>query len=144
MLWAGARHLPVVDEAGAVVGMLSDRDVRSRVGDPWVALDHPEVRPLPPPLAQTGGQGGVQLDRRHVPPPLQQVSGQRPPAGTDLEHAGARRGAKRAGDPGRRGGADGVARLVRWTKDLLIATGHHERSGAAAAAGLSGPASLAS
>jgi CBS domain-containing protein len=32
------RHLPVVDAAGRVIGMLSDRDVRTKVGDPKVAL----------------------------------------------------------------------------------------------------------
>jgi CBS domain-containing protein len=30
----GIRHLPVVDEGGGVLGMLSDRDVRDLVGDP--------------------------------------------------------------------------------------------------------------
>jgi CBS domain-containing protein len=34
MLKLGVRHLPVVDEEGRVAGMLSDRDVRSAVGDP--------------------------------------------------------------------------------------------------------------
>jgi CBS-domain-containing membrane protein len=34
MLKLGVRHLPVVDSEGRVVGMLSDRDVRSAVGDP--------------------------------------------------------------------------------------------------------------
>jgi acetoin utilization protein AcuB len=28
------RHLPVVDEGGALVGMLSDRDIRDHAGDP--------------------------------------------------------------------------------------------------------------
>jgi acetoin utilization protein AcuB len=30
----GIRHLPVVDDAGRVLGMLSERDVRTAVGDP--------------------------------------------------------------------------------------------------------------
>jgi acetoin utilization protein AcuB len=34
MLKRGVRHLPVIDGEGRVVGMLSDRDVRSAVGDP--------------------------------------------------------------------------------------------------------------
>jgi CBS domain-containing protein len=34
MLKRGVRHLPVVDGEGRVVGMLSDRDVRTAVGDP--------------------------------------------------------------------------------------------------------------
>lgn len=38
MLELGIRHLPVVDSAGSVVGMLSDRDVRGYVGDPRAAL----------------------------------------------------------------------------------------------------------
>ncbi len=32
------RHLPVVDSDGRLVGMLSDRDVRSAIGDPILAL----------------------------------------------------------------------------------------------------------
>jgi CBS-domain-containing membrane protein len=32
------RHLPVVDDEGRLVGMLSDRDVRSAIGDPFEAL----------------------------------------------------------------------------------------------------------
>lgn len=35
---AGVRHLPVVNGNGEVIGMLSDRDVRSAVGDPRRAL----------------------------------------------------------------------------------------------------------
>lgn len=34
----GVRHLPVVDERGALVGMLSDRDLRTSIGDPVEAL----------------------------------------------------------------------------------------------------------
>jgi acetoin utilization protein AcuB len=34
----GIRHLPVVDGEGRVVGMLSDRDVRTAVGNPWRAI----------------------------------------------------------------------------------------------------------
>lgn len=38
MIERGIRHLPVVDEAGRVIGMLSDRDVRTLLGDPVAAL----------------------------------------------------------------------------------------------------------
>ena len=34
----GVRHLPVVNENGVLVGMLSDRDIRSSIGDPVDAL----------------------------------------------------------------------------------------------------------
>jgi len=34
MSWHGLRHLPVVDDSDRVVGMLSDRDLRTHVGDP--------------------------------------------------------------------------------------------------------------
>lgn len=34
----GVRHLPVVDECGTLVGMLSDRDLRTSIGDPVEAL----------------------------------------------------------------------------------------------------------
>ena len=34
----GVRHLPVVDDLGVLVGMLSDRDIRSSIGDPVDAL----------------------------------------------------------------------------------------------------------
>lgn len=34
----GVRHLPVVDAAGTLVGMLSDRDIRTSIGDPLEAL----------------------------------------------------------------------------------------------------------
>lgn len=34
----GVRHLPVVNENGALAGMLSDRDIRSSIGDPVEAL----------------------------------------------------------------------------------------------------------
>jgi acetoin utilization protein AcuB len=33
------RHLPVIDGDGHIVGMLSDRDVRSTIGDPARAVD---------------------------------------------------------------------------------------------------------
>jgi CBS domain-containing protein len=33
------RHLPVVDSEGEVIGMLSDRDIRTAVGDPLTAFD---------------------------------------------------------------------------------------------------------
>lgn len=45
LLDAAVRHLPVVDDAFRVVGMLSDRDVRTAVGDPVVSLSaHHEPR----------------------------------------------------------------------------------------------------
>ena len=34
----GVRHLPVVDDRGVLVGMLSDRDIRAAIGDPAEAL----------------------------------------------------------------------------------------------------------
>ena len=34
----GVRHLPVVNEDGVLVGMLSDRDLRTSIGDPVEAL----------------------------------------------------------------------------------------------------------
>jgi CBS domain-containing protein len=34
----GVRHLPVVNELGVLVGMLSDRDLRTSIGDPVEAL----------------------------------------------------------------------------------------------------------
>ena len=37
---AEVRHLPVVDTDGRVVGMLSDRDLRTAVGDPREAMDN--------------------------------------------------------------------------------------------------------
>ena len=38
MIERGVRHLPVVDAEGRLVGMLSDRDVRRVLGDPFEAL----------------------------------------------------------------------------------------------------------
>jgi CBS domain-containing protein len=38
------RHLPVVDHAGKVVGMLSDREVRTAIGNPARFLDAPDAR----------------------------------------------------------------------------------------------------
>lgn len=38
------RHLPVVDAAGKVLGILSDRDVRAALGDPRRFLDDPTTR----------------------------------------------------------------------------------------------------
>jgi CBS domain-containing membrane protein/CBS domain-containing protein len=38
------RHLPVVDRGGKVVGMLSDRDVRTAIGNPTRFLDAPGAR----------------------------------------------------------------------------------------------------
>ena len=40
----GVRHLPVVDGEDRLVGMLSDRDVRTVVGNPTAALDHAAAR----------------------------------------------------------------------------------------------------
>ena len=34
----GVRHLPVTDDAGRLIGMLSDRDLRAAIGDPLEAL----------------------------------------------------------------------------------------------------------
>ena len=34
----GFRHVPVTDEEGRLVGMISDRDVRTAIGDPAEAL----------------------------------------------------------------------------------------------------------
>lgn len=34
----GVRHLPVIDGRGTLVGMLSDRDIRTSIGDPVEAL----------------------------------------------------------------------------------------------------------
>lgn len=34
----GVRHLPVTDAAGRLIGMLSDRDVRTTLGEPMEAL----------------------------------------------------------------------------------------------------------
>jgi len=39
MVRHGIRHLPVVDGANAVVGIVSDRDVRSALGDPRAVLE---------------------------------------------------------------------------------------------------------
>jgi CBS-domain-containing membrane protein len=48
MVDQGVRHVPVVDEDRKVVGILSDRDVRTAIGDPLEALhgDLPEVEDL--------------------------------------------------------------------------------------------------
>jgi CBS domain-containing protein len=40
----GIRHLPVVDEEGKVVGILSDRDVRAALGDPRQFIANPGLR----------------------------------------------------------------------------------------------------
>jgi acetoin utilization protein AcuB len=40
----GIRHLPVVDHAKRVVGVLSDRDVRTALGDPKRFLTDPDAR----------------------------------------------------------------------------------------------------
>jgi CBS domain-containing protein/osmotically-inducible protein OsmY len=40
MAWKGVRHLPVVDENGRLVGMLSERDLRTLLGVPADALEH--------------------------------------------------------------------------------------------------------
>ena len=44
MLTRHVRHLPVVDSASTIVGMLSERDVRSAIGDPF---HHAETRSDP-------------------------------------------------------------------------------------------------
>lgn len=38
MMHRGARHLPVIDGTRQLIGMLSDRDVRTAIGDPLAAL----------------------------------------------------------------------------------------------------------
>lgn len=38
------RHLPVIDGAGRVIGMLSDTDVRAAFGDPTQTMRHPSVQ----------------------------------------------------------------------------------------------------
>ena len=38
MLTKGIRHLPVVDEDGVLIGILSDRDLREQIGSPFAAL----------------------------------------------------------------------------------------------------------
>jgi acetoin utilization protein AcuB len=40
MTGAEIRHLPVIDDTGRVVGILSDRDVRAAIGDPHEAPHH--------------------------------------------------------------------------------------------------------
>lgn len=45
MVEHNVRHLPVVDEAGRLIGMMSDRDVRTVVGDPLVALYEDDYGP---------------------------------------------------------------------------------------------------
>jgi len=40
MAWKGARHLPVVDEQGRLVGIVSERDMRTALGVPAQALEH--------------------------------------------------------------------------------------------------------
>jgi acetoin utilization protein AcuB len=44
MMAAGVRHLPVVDHGSRLIGMLSDRNVRTAIGDPQRALHDAEVR----------------------------------------------------------------------------------------------------
>jgi len=44
MVASGVRHLPVVDQRGQLIGMLSDRDMRTAIGDPQRALQDPDVR----------------------------------------------------------------------------------------------------
>ena len=48
MVDRGARHIPVVDDDRHVIGILSDRDVRTAIGDPLEALhaELPEVEEL--------------------------------------------------------------------------------------------------
>jgi acetoin utilization protein AcuB len=40
MAWARVRHLPVVDDAGRLVGIVSERDIRTALGVPAQALEH--------------------------------------------------------------------------------------------------------
>jgi CBS domain-containing protein len=40
MAWKGVRHLPVVDDDGRLVGMVSERDLRTLLGVPAEALEH--------------------------------------------------------------------------------------------------------
>ncbi|NUP13233.1 MAG: CBS domain-containing protein [Polyangiaceae bacterium] len=49
LLDAGARHLPVVDAEFRVIGIVSDRDVRTAIGDPRTSLT-------------TGGRGAATLE----------------------------------------------------------------------------------
>ncbi|MBX3192417.1 MAG: CBS domain-containing protein [Labilithrix sp.] len=42
--WLDARHLPVVDDDGVLVGMLSDRDLRSLMPPPGLSEDEVEER----------------------------------------------------------------------------------------------------
>jgi len=44
MVKHGLRHLPVVDGEARVLGMLSDRDVRTAIGDPRQRIDTPDRR----------------------------------------------------------------------------------------------------
>lgn len=44
MVHHNVRHLPVVDGEGRVIGMLTDRDVRTAVGDPRRAIDDDTLR----------------------------------------------------------------------------------------------------
>jgi len=66
MLELGIRHLPVVDARRRLTGMLSDRDLRSAVGDPEFLLDTPQLR--------------LRLDQRRVMDVMT-----RTPAVTDLD-----------------------------------------------------------
>jgi CBS domain-containing protein len=48
MVREGVRHLPIVDSDRRVVGIVSDRDVRTVIGDPLTALNHADERSQDP------------------------------------------------------------------------------------------------
>lgn len=48
MVREGVRHLPIVDSDRRVVGIVSDRDVRTVIGDPMAALNHSDERAQEP------------------------------------------------------------------------------------------------
>lgn len=43
MMGGGIRHLPVVDREGHVIGIMSDRDIRTTIGDPMSLLSGPRA-----------------------------------------------------------------------------------------------------
>ncbi|MCA9619619.1 MAG: CBS domain-containing protein [Myxococcales bacterium] len=45
MVREGVRHLPVVDADRRVIGIVSDRDLRTAIGDPIEALEHDDEEP---------------------------------------------------------------------------------------------------
>ncbi|RMG12903.1 MAG: CBS domain-containing protein [Deltaproteobacteria bacterium] len=44
MQMRGVRHLPVVDGSGKLIGMLSDRDIRTAIGHPFASMDPESAR----------------------------------------------------------------------------------------------------